>query len=300
MDPFLIVGRNALGWILGGQPFSTFLIGSLAAAASFLILGPPLRLLFRRHGLGWIGLGVILAVSTNLAQLFVVDFLFIRHNGFFFQIPAMLLWSALSGAATAVLACKAAPKLEAWWDRENEKIVPAAEGSPKGDSRRERMVFFVSWIRLVIVLLLTFWRLQILMFVATSLILMFRSEPGISKGRVFIPLLKSWPLFLFQGWLHLFAGEGVFLAGGLITQQGLAAFGMHAFQLGNVLLIGPRLAQNFPYAALQRSASPYFQGFGWALAKMPSLLAGWTEHARAFRAALRQRDLTSWLERLGA
>ena len=39
----LLVSRNALGWLLGGQPFSSFLIGTLAAAATFLLIGPLVR-----------------------------------------------------------------------------------------------------------------------------------------------------------------------------------------------------------------------------------------------------------------
>jgi len=229
----------------------------------------------------------------------VVDALFIRHAGFFFQIPAMLLWSALSGALTAVFAHKAGPMLEASWSRppqgEGSISLPVDEMKPL----RRRMIFAVSWLRLFPILALPFLRVQILMFTVTGAIIFLRRAPNVAaRLRPFRPLLKAWPLLIFQAWLYLLQGEGSFIAGGWITHEGLLIFCLQAFRLFNVILVGPRLAAAFPRGALARSESPVLRGLALAWTRMPRLLTSWSDHAAAFRLSLRRGDITPLLERL--
>ncbi len=295
----LLICRDMLGWLLAGQPFSGFIIGTLASAATFLLLGPIVRFALTRGFLGYVGAGVALTAGLNLAQLAAVDALFIRHAGFFFQIPAMLLWSALAGATTAVFAHKAAPVLEELWSRpppgEESISLPADEMKPL----RRGMIFTVSWLRLIPVLALPFLRVQILMFAVTGLIIFLRRAPDVNaRLRPFRPLLKAWPLLVFQAWLYLFQGEGTFIVNDWVTLEGLQIFLLQAFRLFNVILIGPRLAAAFPRGALARSESPVLRGLALAWVRMPRLLASCSDHAAAFRRALRRGDVSPLLVRL--
>ncbi len=270
----LLVGRNALGWLIAGQAFSTFIIGTLASSVSMLLLGPIVGFAIRRQMLGFLGAGVALAVVQNLTQLASVEILFIRHSGFFFQIPAMMLWSLVSGAVTAWLGYKATPLLNELWNRPDpENIPPYLPGVEVVPEGRRKLVFAVTWIRLGAVLLLPYYRMQILMCLATCLIFLFRRLPDPSlRFQPFRPLLYAWPLLGFQAWLHLFHGEGTFLAGGWITREGLQAFLLNGLRLVNVILIGPRLAQMFPQSALWHSSSPYLKGMAMAWARFPIVM----------------------------
>jgi hypothetical protein len=246
-----------------------------------------------------LGAGVLLAASQNLAQLMTVELLFIRHSGFYFQIPAMLFWSLLSGAFTAVLACKAAPLLSAQWENPgNPAVLPS--GEEYSDSPRKRRLAFLAGIcGLILVLATPYVQLQLGFFLASCAFLLWGRVPqGASRWAPFRLLFLAWPLLLFQAWLHLWQGEGELLRWG-VTRQGLDAFLLHALQLLNVILIGPRLARSVPRASLARSASPYFRGFALALNALPRVLGGWSGHAKALRRALREMDITPLLNRLG-
>ena len=99
----LFLARNLISILYGGQPLTTFLIGSGAGAMTFLAAGPPVAWAYRRGLLGILGASIVLATAFNLSQLAAVNVTLIRHSGFFFQVGPILAWSLVSGAAVAML-----------------------------------------------------------------------------------------------------------------------------------------------------------------------------------------------------
>ena len=98
--------RNLITRVYGGQIFSAFLISTLSGVFSIGIVGNIVFYLYHKKVLGLIGTSVILACAFNLMQLLIVNFLFIRHGDFFFQVSPLLLWSLLSGSLIAFLVKK--------------------------------------------------------------------------------------------------------------------------------------------------------------------------------------------------
>ncbi|MDQ3003218.1 MAG: Gx transporter family protein, partial [Fibrobacterota bacterium] len=97
----LFLARNFITVLYGGQPLTTFLIGSGSGALALLGLGQPVAWAYRRGWMGILGSSILLAAGFNLIQLAMVNFAFIRHSGFFFQVGPILAWSLISGAIIA-------------------------------------------------------------------------------------------------------------------------------------------------------------------------------------------------------
>ena len=115
----LFTCRNLITLVYGGQIFSAFLISTLSGVFSIGIVGNIVFYLYHKKVLGLIGTSVILACAFNLMQLLVVNFLFIRHGDFFFQVPPLLLWSLLSGSLIAFLVKKSISDLNLLFEGKN-------------------------------------------------------------------------------------------------------------------------------------------------------------------------------------
>ena len=94
----LFLARNFIAILYGGQPLTTFLIGSGSGAVAVLGFGGPVAWAHRRGWMGILGAGVLMATAFNLAQLAAVNLTLIRHSGFYFQTGPILAWSLFSGA----------------------------------------------------------------------------------------------------------------------------------------------------------------------------------------------------------
>ncbi len=253
----LVLGRNLVAVLYGGQPFSTFLISSSSGVVAFLGLGWPVRWLYARRLLGLSGAGVLLATVFNITQLVLVECVLIRHAGFFFQIGPILAWSALSGVAVAAFIRYAEGDLLAWFQRTARETSMTAPRMRRNDTR----LFAAGLAALGAVLLLPFLSLQI----AALLIVLFASR-GQSKI-----LFSAWPFFFYLAWLHLFHTAGEYWIGDWVTRQGVAAFCFYTVRLANLILLGRWISGRFPWHWGERSGSVYAQGFLLSLPLMTDI-----------------------------
>ena len=299
----LLLSRNGMTLLFGGQPLSTFLIGSGSGLASFLLLGGPIRWAISRNLMGLAGAGILLATGFNVAQLLLVKWTLIRHAGFLVQAGPMLAWSLVSGVAVALVAGFSAREIGRALDGE----APASQDwSPRRPRAMERPglpegrpALAVSGLgALIVVFLVPSPAVQ-----AAALALL----AGIS-GLAGCRLLKTaWPLFLYLAWFHLRGTPGALLPGGWTTHEGMEAFAFHALRLGNILLAGRFVSAHMPWARLGGRESVYGRGFAMALPLMPGLfprsLAMGRQILRDLRAGRREGllagPLETWRRELG-
>lgn len=279
----LLLGRNLLALLFGGGALTTFLIGGSSGGAALLLGGWIARAGLRSGRLGLVGAGMLLAALMNLAQLLVAEGLIVRQRAFFFQLAPMLIWSIVSGALVAWLAWRALPALDELFD-EPETAAPAANGGPEGKHGRYPLAF-LFWLAAVAALFFVPGpaRPQWQGFILAALLAASPFAPGGLSGAL-KSLARGWPWVLYLAWLHLFLGEGALLWGP-VTRPGALAFLFYAARLGNLILLGPRLARAFPLDLLRSSASVYARGLVGALPLLPGLHAAAT---RAGRQGLRK------------
>lgn len=279
----LLLGRNLLTLLFAAGSLSTFLIGTASGLAALLLGGFAVRALLRLRLLGLLGAGMLMAALMNLAQLAVVEGLFIRSKAFYFQLAPMFLWSAVSGAAVAYLALRSRGVLDAVFDLEGDAS-PGPVGAA-ADLRKSRVPFFLALGALAGLFLLPGPAAQ---GAALLALLLFTWQRGVLRVGL-LNLARSWPWFLYLAILHLLFGEGAYLPGGLITREGLSGFLWFAARLAGLILLGPHLAAAFPRRWLAGSASPYARGTLAVLPLLPGLHGVAITAGRAFFAAFRKR-----------
>ncbi|MDB5051758.1 MAG: hypothetical protein JWO30_4829 [Fibrobacteres bacterium] len=243
----LFLARNFISILYGGQPLTTFLIGTGSGAVAFLGLGQPVTWAYRRGWMGVLGASVLLATGFNVAQLAAVNFTLIRHSGFYFQTGPILAWSLVSGAAVALLIRFSETELA-------ELFSPAGTGAmpPAAAPAHSRPGPFLAGLAVLAGLfLVSDFRMQ-LPVLAILLILMK------DRGRI---LLHAWPFFFYLAWLHLFHTSGAYLLGEWVTREGAYRFALYAARLANLILLGRWLSGRFPWQWAGRSRSPYLRGF---------------------------------------
>lgn len=262
----LLVARNLITLLYGGQPFSTFLIGTGAGAVALLSIGPLLRAAYSRDLLGITGISVCLASVFNLSQLTLVNLALIRHAGFFVQLGPILAWSLFSGVLVAALI------------RLSEKEIPAfltvapktASATPQANPLKEGNVwiFLVGLMGMAGILLVPSASLQVTALLVLALV-------SRDRGKA---LLVAWPFLFYLAWLHLFHTSGEYLIGDWVTREGLRDFVCHAARLGNLILLGRWVSRRFPWQWTRHSQSGstgrqslYVQGFLLALPLLPNL-----------------------------
>jgi uncharacterized membrane protein len=259
----LFLARNVISILYGGQPLTTFLIGSSAGAMTFLAAGPLVAWSYRRGLLGILGASIGLAAAFNLSQLAAVNFTLIRHSGFYFQIGPILAWSLVSGAAVALLI--------RFSDGELMRLFAPASGAPSPASAPASILpppapavpFLAGLALLALLFAVTDVRVQ-----APMLALLMAAVPG--RFRL---LWNTWPFFFYLAWLHLFHSSGEYLFGDWITREGARNFALYSIRLANLILLGRWLARRLPWQWMGRSRSPYLQGFLLALPLLPELFA---------------------------
>lgn len=292
----LLLGRNLLTLLFAAGALSTFLIGTVSGLAAMMAGGWLARGAVSRGILGMTGAGMLMAALMNMSQLAVVEGLFIRHMAFFFQLAPMLAWSTVSGAAVAYLAHRSRPVLEEIF---SEGSGPGKEGAsgvpgglpgdglpglvPPGGSGKGPVAFY-----LVLAAIAALFLIPSLHFQAGAMasLLAFSAWRGM-LGRGLINLARSWPWFLYLGWLHLLLGDGEYLWGSWVTRPGAEAFLFYGARLAALVLLGPHLAQSFPRHWLAGSVSPYVRGLVATLPLLPGLHGAAVGASRAFFRALR-------------
>lgn len=242
----LFLLRNAINLLYGGQPLTSFLIGSGAGCAVLLVLGPAVGWACRRGLLGMLGASVSLASAFNAAQLVLVNLALIRHAGFYFQTGPILAWSLLSGAGVALLIRFSAAELE---DLLGQR--PAVPGLAAAPPRPAPIGPFLAALAGLAAVFAAPWPWAQALALAALLPLV--------PGRVAV-LAQAWPFFFYLAWLHLFHTPGAYLWGP-ITREGAEAFALYALRLANLMLLGRWAAPRFPWQWAARSRSPYLQGF---------------------------------------
>lgn len=264
----LLLARNGMTLLFGGQPLSTFLIGTGAGLASFLVLGGAIRWAYSRRLMGLVGAGVLLASGFNLAQLALVKWTLVRHSGFFVQSGPLLAWSLASGTAVALLIRLSAGEIGQFLSDAGMTAPETGEESRSGKTRpgelpEGRPAYALAAIMAMATLLIT----DSPSIQATGF-LMFAAISGRDGART---LRQAWPFFFFLAWLHLLRTPGTMLPGGWTTREGLHAFILHGLRLGNLILAGKLASSNIPWRWLGRRESIYIRGFTLALPLMPTL-----------------------------
>lgn len=294
----LFLGRNFITILYGGQPLTTFLIGSGSGAAAFLFLGQPVAWAYRKGWLGILGASMVMATGFNLAQMAAVNLALIRHAGFYFQTGPILAWSLLSASAIALLIrfserelidLFAAPGPAAAASPATT-VLPADSALPAAPHAADSRPFLAGLAVLALLFLVPDIRLQVPMLAALAF-----AVPGRERT-----LLHTWPFFFYLAWLHLFHTAGTFIVGEWITREGAFRFAEYSVRLANLILLGRWLSARFPWQWASRSESPYLRGFLITLPLLsdlfkPSLEAG-REMLRRLRAGKRRGVLTPAFE----
>jgi uncharacterized membrane protein len=242
----LFLARNAINLLYGGQPLTSFLIGTGAGCATLLILGPLVAWASRKRLLGMLGASVVLASAFNVAQLALVNAALIRHAGFYFQTGPILAWSLLSGAGVAFLIRFSGTELDELLDR-----APEGKGLRAAPLKPAAVLPFLAALAALAAVFAAPWPAAQAVCLAVLLPLV--------PGR-FAVLVQAWPFFFYLVWLHLFHTPGAFLWGP-ITREGASAFALYALRLANLMLLGRWAAPRFPWQWAARSRSPYLRGF---------------------------------------
>lgn len=242
----LFLARNAIALLYGGQPLTSFLIGTTAGCATLLVVGPAVAWACRKRLLGVLGASVALASVFNVAQLALVNFTLIRHAGFYFQTGPILAWSLFSGAAVGLLIRFSATELDGLFGS-----APAGGGLKEASLRPAPLPPFLAALAGLAAIFAIKWPWA----QAAIFVLLLPLVPG-----RFAVLAQAWPFFFYLVWLHLFRTPGAYLWGP-ITHEGVAAFILYGLRLANLMLLGRWAAPRFPWQWASRSRSPYLRGF---------------------------------------
>jgi len=242
----LFLARNAIALLYGGQPLTSFLIGTGAGCATLLTLGPAVAWGHRHNLIGILGASVALASAFNVTQLALVNFALIRHAGFYFQTGPILAWSLLSGAGVAFLIRFSETEL-------NDLLghSPSADGLRAAPLAPAPLPPFLGALAAMAAIFMVPWPAAQALF----LVVLLPMVPG-----RFAVLVQAWPFFFYLLWLHLFHTPGAYVWGP-ITREGAVAFALYALRLANLMLLGRWAAPRFPWQWAARSRSPYLRGF---------------------------------------
>jgi uncharacterized membrane protein len=269
----LLLCRNVIALVYGGQMFTSFMLSSLSGIVSLGAAGQLALILYRKNITGLLGISVLLACCFNLVQLVLANLFFIRHGSFYFQLGPLLLWSLITGSLVAFLIMKNNNSLQLIFSSTTggdfSPILPSSV--PHGESARNvqeggagghtlkllgigilfATLFFISSSTAQLVLLALF--LVIIRFKRLKL------------------LFYAWPFYFYLAWLHLFRTEGVYVFRDWITREGLEHFLYYAVRMTNVILCGQWLAQNLfiPWKFLKNNV--YARGMAIALPMLPAL-----------------------------
>ena len=295
----LLLARNLISVLYGGQPFSTFLISSSAGAITFLGIGFVVQKLVQKKGLGMMGASILLAAVFNMAQLALVKWILIQHTGFYFFMGPMLAWSLFSGILVAMIIhysknelaelleiSELAP-LQNTLDQPADPVFqnPQSEMNHSLSEKNSTRIFWFGLLGLVGLFIGSHLYIQL---TALSILLLISKD----KGKL---LLAAWPFFIYLAWLHLFNTPGQYLYKDWITVEGLNHFSLNALRLANTILLGRLLSKHFPWKWAEGSKSPYLQGFLLSLPLLPEIFSLSLEFGREMFRRLRRGEREGFL-----
>jgi uncharacterized membrane protein len=300
----LFLARNLIAVLYGGQPLTTFLIGSGSGAAAFLGAGAPVAWAYHRGWMGILGASIVMATAFNLAQLAVVNLTLIRHSGFYFQTGPILAWSLASGAAVALLIRFSYAELAGLFSpnptdagRPDRDRIPmptqadvqatlgtsvqtplpastpatlhAARSSTRAMPERSGATKPGTRSREFLVGLA-------LLALLAALPPLWMQVPAFALLLVLVRdrlrmLWHAWPFFFYLAWLHLFHTSGTYWIGESITHEGARNFAIYSVRLANLILLGRWLSLRFPWQWMANPRSAYLQGLLLALPLLPDL-----------------------------
>ena len=275
----LFACRNLITLVYGGQIFSAFLISTLSGLFSIGIVGYVAVYLYRHKLLGLLGTSITLAGAFNLMQLVIVNYLFIRHGDFFFQLAPLLFWSLISGGLIAFIVHKSKADLNQLF--EDPFIFDLYGQRP----RAEGLTGF-RWVYLlaaggVFVSLLLIASLHVQLILLPLLLL-------ITRGRNIKIIYYAWPFYFYLAWLHLLRTDGVYIYKYWITREGLENFIFYTVRTTNIIICGQWLSR-YVLGLWQKSAGNfYLRSIGYALPLLPTLFGLSISMGREFFRQLRQ------------
>lgn len=255
----LFLARNFIIVLYGGQPLTTFLIGSGSGALALLGLGHPVAWAYRRGWAGILGSSILLAAGFNLIQLAMVNFAFIRHSGFFFQVGPILAWSLISGAIIALLIRFSETELSGLFAPPAGLQSSSGAASPMPSPKAGP--FLAGMAMLAGLFLFPNLAIQATVWVVLAVV----------ERRRLTMLAHAWPFFVYLAWLHLFHTPGAYVLGEWITREGAFQFASYSIRLANLILLGSWLSARFPWKWVEGSRSPYLQGFLLTMPMLPGL-----------------------------
>ena len=282
----LFLSRNLITLVYGGQIFSSFIISSLSGVVTLGIIGPMAVFLYTRRISGLWGISILLACTVNATQLFVVNFLFIRHGDFFFQLWPLMIWSLVSGTLIAFLVYKSAKGLDRLFQHRQD--IEFYSGSHSNALERPLERIGLVGAALVFISLFIFDAIWIQLVILVFLLVT-------TRFRNLKMVLLAWPFYFYIVWLHLFRTEGVFVFKDWITQEGLDNFLFYALRTTNVIICGQWLARYVPSLWKRFSGSVYLTGLGYALPLLPALFGLSITMGKEFFRQLRDRNFDNLL-----
>jgi len=257
----LLLARNIIALLYGGQIFTSFLISSISGVCSILLFGPVALFLYRNYVLGLLGVSILLAVSFNLFQLVSVNIILIQSMSFFFQVAPLLVWSVLSGSLIAYIIFKG----DSWltecfqnsernynFDNNPQTILPRL-----WNAKTLLLPCLFIWI-----LLIDIWQLQI---VTLLLLIIFL------KGRNLKLAVYAWPYYFYLIWLHLLGTDGVYIFSDWITREGWINFRYYFIRTVNIILCGRLISDYIIGLNLSFSGSIFARGITLTLPVLPGL-----------------------------
>ena len=277
----LFVCRNLITLVYGGQIFSAFLISTLSGVFSIGIVGNIVFYLYHKKLMGLIGTSVILALAFNLMQLLIVNFLFIRHADFFFQVPPLLLWSLLSGSLIAFLVKKSISDLNLVFEGKNDTSLYYQE------VKKEDLSFY-HWLSLLTacgvfasLFLITSIQIQLIVLPAILLITRFKNIKII---------YYAWPFYFYLAWMHLFRTDGVYIYKDWITREGLDSFLFFTVRTTNIIICGQWLSRYISGVWSISAGNFYIKSIGYALPLLPALFGLSLAMGKEFFHQIRNRN----------
>jgi len=257
----LFLSRNLIALVYGGQIFSSFIISSLSGIVTLGIIGPAAYYLYQKKISGLWGTSILLACFFNITQLFVVNFFFVRHGDFFFQLWPLMIWSLVSGSLIAFLVYKSGRGLDRLFD--SRKSVKFFSGSMQSDDEQiDRVGLAIAVSVFISLFLFTVIWFQLILLAILLVATQFKNLKTV---------LIAWPFYFYIVWLHLFRTDGVFIFRDWITQEGLDNFIFYAIRTTNIIICGQWLARYIPSLWKKFSGSVYMTGLGYALPLLPAL-----------------------------
>jgi uncharacterized membrane protein len=281
----LLLCRNLLSMVYGGQPASTFLISSASGAVAILLSGHLLGWLESRRWLGRAGASVALASLFNVLQLSLVAWILVGSQGYFSQLGPLLLWSAFSGLLVGWLSLslgggKGWDVLASLAPTENTSRLPA--GNLLASLCAAALMvsnLVVSDVRILGGLLIV----------------------SLAWGRrgALLALARTWPFLPYLAWFHLRDTPGDLVWGSWTTRQGVELLGVQVLRLWVFTSFGRILAKCAPWGRLVDAESSWSRGFALSLQRMPRLFSASLGAGRHWWKAGRPDGIEGFLVVLG-